>query len=66
MIKTFQHFKQWQPTPIISALSLESVRIISHYKVHKLLKMAATFETLFLLAKPNDTVHMHLESPWKL
>ena len=32
MTKTFQHLKQWQPTSVLSAFSLESVRIIvSHY-----------------------------------
>ena len=53
MTKTFQHLKQCQPTPIVSVLSLYSVRIISLFKVHKRPKMAVPFETLFLLAKPN-------------
>ena len=54
MTKTLnQDLKQWQPTPIVSFLSLESVRIVSHYKVHKRPKTVVTFETSFLLAKPN-------------
>ena len=53
MTKTFQYLKQWQPTSIVSALSLESVRIINRYEVHKRQKMMVVFETLFLLAKPN-------------
>ena len=47
MTKTFQHLKQWQPTRIVAALSLESVRIVSRYKVHKRLKTAVAFKTLF-------------------
>ena len=36
MTKTLnQDLKQWQPAPIVSSLSLESVRIVSRYKVHK-------------------------------
>ena len=52
MTKTFQHLKQWQPTRIVAALSLESVRIVSRYKVHKRLKTAVALN-LVLLAKPN-------------
>ena len=52
MTKTFQHLKQFQATPIVSALSLESV---SHYKAHKWPKMAATFETLFCSQSLMDT-----------
>ena len=48
----FQHLKQWKPISIVSALSLESVRIASHNKVHKTPKGAAAFETSFLLKKP--------------
>ena len=47
MIKTFQLLKQWQPTSIISAFSLESVRIVSHHKFHKRPKTAVAFQTLF-------------------
>ena len=47
MTKTFQHLKQWQPTRIVAALSLESVRIVNRYKVHKRLKTAVAFKTLF-------------------
>ena len=48
MTKTFQHLKQWQPTSIVSALSLESVRIVNRYKFHKRPKTAVVFETSFL------------------
>ena len=51
MTKTFQHLKQWQPTSIVSALSLESVRIVKRYEVHKRPKSTVLFETSFLLAK---------------
>ena len=51
--RTFQYLKQWQPTSFVSALSLESMRVVSCYKVHKRLKMVVAFETLFLLAKPH-------------
>ena len=53
MTTTFQHLKQWQPTSIVSALSLESVRIVNRYEVHKRPKTTVVFETSFLLAKPN-------------
>ena len=60
MTKTLnQDLKQWQPTPIVSFLSLESVRIVSHYKVHKRPKTVVTFETSFLLAKPNGYPTFH-------
>ena len=55
MTKTFQHLKQWQPTSIVSALSLESVRIVNRYEVNKRPKTTVLFETSFLLAKPNGT-----------
>ena len=55
MTKTFQHLKQWQPTSIVSALSLESVRMASRNKVHKTPKAALAFETSFLRAKPKGT-----------
>ena len=48
----FQHLKQWKPTSIVSALSLESVRIASRNKVHKTPKGGAAFKTSFLLTKP--------------
>ena len=51
LTKTFQHLKQWQPTSIVSALSLESVRIVNRYEVHKRPKTTVVFETSFLLAK---------------
>ena len=51
--------KQWQPTPIVSALSPESVRIVSGYKAHKKQKVAVAFETSFLLAKPNRCPTFH-------
>ena len=59
MTKTFQHLKQWQPTSIVSALSLESVRIVSRNKVHKTQKAAVAFETLLLLAKRNGYPTFH-------
>ena len=59
MTKTFQHLKQWQPTSIVSALSLESVRIVNRYKVHKRPKMAVVFETSFFLAKANGYPTFH-------
>ena len=59
MTKTFQYLKQWQPTSIVSALSLESVRIINRYEVHKRPKMTVVFETLFLLAKANGYPTFH-------
>ena len=59
MTKTFQHLKQWQPTSIVSALSLESVRIASHNKIHKIPKVAVAFETSFLFAKPNGYPTFH-------
>ena len=59
MTKTFQHLKQWQPTCIVSVLSLESVRIINRYKVHKRPKTAVVFETSFLLAKSNEYPNFH-------
>ena len=45
--------RQWQPTSIVSALSLESVKIVNRYEVHKRPKTTVVFETSFLLAKPN-------------
>ena len=59
MTKTFQHLKQWQPTSIVSALSLESVRIVNRYEVHKRPKTTVVFETSFLLAKPNGYPNFH-------
>ena len=59
MTKTFQHLKQWQPTSIVSALSLESVRIVNRYEVHKRPKTTVVFETSFLLAKPNGYPTFH-------
>ena len=60
MTKTLnQDLKQWQPAPIVSSLSLESVRIVSRYKVHKRPKTVVTFETSFLLAKPNGYPTFH-------
>ena len=53
LTKTFQHLKHWQPTSIVSALSLESVRIVNRYQVHKRPK------TTFLLAKPNGYPTFH-------
>ena len=52
MTKTFQHLKQWQPTSTVSALSIESVRIANHNKIHKTQKTAVAFETSGLLTKP--------------
>ena len=49
MTKTFQHLKQWQLTSIVSALSLESVRIVGGNKVHKTPKAAVAFEPFFCL-----------------
>ena len=50
MTKTSQHFKQYQPTPIVSALFLENnVRIISHYKVHMRPKTAEPLKPCFCL-----------------
>ena len=59
LTKTFQHLKQWQPTSIVSALSLESVTIVNRYEVHKRTKMMVVFETSFLLAKPNGYPTFH-------
>ena len=53
MTKTFQHLKQYQPTPFLSVFSLESVTIADRCKFHKSLKTAVAFETSFFLAKPN-------------
>ena len=39
------HLKQCQPTPFVSALSLESLTIATHYKFHKSPKTAVAFET---------------------
>ena len=47
MTKIFQHLKQWQPTSIVSALSLESVRIVNRYEVQKRPKTTVAFETSF-------------------
>ena len=61
MTKTFEHLKQWEPTSIVSALSLESVGIASGNKVHKTPKavVAFNFETSFLLSKPNGYSTFH-------
>ena len=59
MAKTLPHLKQWQPTPIVSTLCLESVRIVSRYKVHKRPKIAVAFETSLLLAKPKGYLTFH-------
>ena len=59
LTKTFQHLKQWQPTSIVSALSLESVRIVNRYEVHKRPKTTVVFEISFLLAKPNGYPTFH-------
>ena len=59
LTKTFQHSKQWQPTSIVSALSLESVRTVNRYEVHKRPKTMVVFETSFLLAKPNGYLTFH-------
>ena len=56
---TFQHLKQWQPTSIVSELSLESVRIVNRHEVHKRPKTTVVFETSFLLAKPNGYPTFH-------
>ena len=61
LTKTFQHLKQWQPTSIVSALSLESVRIVNRYEVHKRPKTTVVVETSFLLAKPNGYPTFHGE-----
>ena len=45
----------WQPTPIVSALSLENVRIVLCCKVHKRPKTAVAFKTSIFLAKPKGT-----------
>ena len=45
----------WQPTPIVSALSLGSVRIVISCKVHKRPKTAVAFKTSIFLAKPKGT-----------
>ena len=34
----------WQPTPIVSALSLENLRIVIYCKVHKRPKTAVAFK----------------------
>ena len=54
MTKAFQHLNS-----IVSALFLESVGIVSHYKVHKRPKTAVPFETSFLVAKPNGYPTFH-------
>ena len=59
MTKAFQRLKQWQPTSIVSALSLESVRIVNRYEVHKRPKTTVVFETSCLLAKPNGYPTFH-------
>ena len=59
LTKTFQHLKQWQPTSIVSALSLERVRIVNRYEVHKRPKTTVVFETSFLLSKPNGYPTLH-------
>ena len=59
LTKTFQHLKQWQPTSIVSALSLESVRIVKLYEVHKRLKTTVVFETSFLLPKQKGYPSFH-------
>ena len=59
MTKAFQHLKKWQPTSIVSALSLEIVRIVNRYEVHKRPKTTVVFETSFLLAKPNGYPIFH-------
>ena len=59
MAKTLPHLKQWKPTPIVSTLCLESVRIVSRYKVHKRPKIAVAFETSLLLAKPKGYLTFH-------
>ena len=51
--------KTMASTSIVSALSLESVRIINRYEVHKRPKTTVVFETLFLLAKPNGYPTFH-------
>ena len=48
-----------EPTSIVSALSLESVRIVNRYEVHKRPKTTVVFETSFLLAKPNGYPTFH-------
>ena len=54
MTKTFQHLKQWQHTPIVSALSLKSMRIVRDNKIQKRPKTTVAFENSFyLFAKPN-------------
>ena len=47
MTKTFQHLKQWQSTSIVSALSLERVRIVNRYEVQKRPNTTVVFETSF-------------------
>ena len=59
MTKTFQHLKQWQPIPIVSALSLQSVRIVNRNKVHRRPQTTVAFENLFSLAKPNGYPTFH-------
>ena len=59
LTKTLQQLKQWQPTSIVSALSLESVRVVNRYEVHKRPKTTVVFETSFLLAKPNGYPTFH-------
>ena len=59
LTKKCQHLKQWQSTSIVSALSLESVRIVNRYEVHKRPKTTVVFETSFLLAKPNGYPTFH-------
>ena len=51
MKKPFQHLKRCQPTPIVSASSFESVRVVSCYENHNRPKVAVEFETSFLLTK---------------
>ena len=60
MKKPFQPLKRCQPTPIVSASSFESVRVvISCYENHKRPKVAVAFETSFLLAKPYGYLTFH-------
>ena len=65
--KNIPTLKQWQPTRIVAALSFESVRIVSSYKVHKRPKTAVAFKTLFclqsLMGTPLFTANVFKRTP---
>ena len=57
--KDIPTLKTMATSSIVSALSLESVRIVNRYEVHKRPKTTVVFETSFLLAKPNGYPTFH-------